>query len=170
MNHARALSGSLAVFLVVAGLLALRHGMDHPTAAAVTVTSAGPQIAQLPVYDDASRYDGLPGRTRLSLPEVDGDQVTGDLPYLSGPSRPAAVRAAALVLQRYCANPDKAQVRLVDEASIGGLHGSHHRGGGWWSVTVQTRSPASPPITISLLWTDPSYSWAGSLRQLVGCA
>ena len=167
-SAARALSGLLAVLLVVAGLLALRHGLHHPSGGAETVTSSGPNVAE--VYDDARRYDGLPGRTRLSLPKVDGDQVAGSLPYLSGPSRAAAVRAAALVLQRYCANPDKARMRLVDEASVGGLHGSRHRGGGWWSVTVQTRSPASPPITISLLWTDPSYSWAGSLRQLVGCA
>jgi hypothetical protein len=167
-SAARALSCLLVVLLVVAGLLALRHGMHHPTAAAVTMTSSGPKIAEL--YDDTRRYDGLPGRTRLSLPKVDGDQVAGSLPYLPGPSRAAAAHAAALVLQRYCANPDKARMRLVDEASVGGLHGSQHRGGGWWSVTVQTRSPASPPITISLLWTDPSYSWAGSLRQLVGCA
>lgn len=165
----RALSGLLAVLLVVAGLLALRHGMHHPAAAA-TVTSSGPQIAALPVYDNARRYDSLPGRTRLSLPEVNGDQVTGDLPHLPGPSRAAAVHAAALVLQRYCANPEQTRTRLIDAASTTGRDGNGRRGGGWWSVTAQTTSPASSPITVSLLWTDPSYSWTGSLRQLVGCA
>jgi hypothetical protein len=171
-SAARALTGLLAVLLVVAGLLALRHGMHHPaaTAEAGTVTSSGPQIAALPVYDNARRYDSLPGRTQLSLPEVNGDQVTGDLPHLPGPSRTAAVRAAALVLQRYCANPEQVRTRLVDVASATGRDGSGRRGGGWWSVTAQTRSPASSPITVSLLWTDPSYSWTGSLRQLVGCA
>ena len=165
----RALTGLLVVVLVVAGLLALRHGMPRP-AAAVTVTSSGPDFAELSVYDDAARYDGLPGRTQLALPEVDGDTLTGDLPRLPGPSRAAAVDAAALVLQRYCAHPDRTRTRLVDAVSATGWDGNRHRGGGWWSVTARTRSPVSSPITISLLWTDPSYSWTGSLRQLVGCA
>lgn len=169
-SAARALAGLLTVLLVVAALLALRHGMHHPAAAAATVTSSGPEVAELAVYDDARRYDGLPGRTRLSQPELDGDQVTGDLPYLRGPSRAAAVHAAALVLQRYCANPEQTRTQLVDAASATGWDGERRRDGGWWSVTAQTRSPGSRPITISLLWTDPSYSWTGSLRQLVGCA
>lgn len=163
----RALSGLLVALLVVAGLLALRHGMHHHSAAAKTVTSSGSDVAK--VYDDTRRYDTLPGRTQLALPEVDGDQVAGSLPDLPGPSRAAAAHAAALILQRYCANPEQTRIRLVDEASAAESDGIRH-GGGWWSVTVQTRSPASPPITMSLLWTDPSYSWTGSLRELVGCA
>ncbi len=147
---------ALTVLLVVGGLLTLR-AMVPPAQAAVTATDhAGPDIAHLETFDNARRFDSVRGRTRLPIPQVNGDVVSGGLPAISGPSRAGAGHAVGLVLQRYCAHPARTRVHLADRST------------GWWNVNGEVTTAAGR-LTISVEWAGPSYIWSGSMHELVAC-
>ncbi len=151
----------LTGLLVVAGLLVLRATVPHRSADASPssnlTTGVGPDLAHTQIFDIPRRYDGLPGRVRLPIPQVNGDVVTGGLPPINGPSQAGASRAVHLVMQRYCAHPDRTHLRLVDGSS------------GWWNAVGHVSAVGSAPIAVQVEWSSPSYIWTGSMRALVGC-
>jgi hypothetical protein len=151
----------LTGLLVVAGLLVLRDTVPQRSADASPTSNVtngvGPDLAHSQIFDIPRRYDGLPGRVRLPDPMVNGDVVTGALPPIDGPSQAGASRAVHLVMQRYCAHPDHAHLRLVDSSS------------GWWNVVGHVSAAGAAPIAVQVEWSSPSYIWTGSMRALVGC-
>ncbi len=147
----------LTMLLVVGGLLVLRATVPEAHAGVAITNGTGPDVAHLETFDSARRYDSLPGRVRLPIPQVNGDVVSGALPAVKGPSRAGAARAIGFVLQRYCAHPRRTQVHLVDRST------------GWWNVTGDVIGRNSVRLTISVEWSGPSYIWSGSMHELVAC-
>jgi hypothetical protein len=159
----RAGAAIVTVLLVVGGLLALRAMVPDAQAEPSTTNAAGPDIAHIATFDVPHRFDSLPGRTRLPLPQINGDVVGGGLPPIDGPSRTGAAKAIGLVLQRYCAHPGGTRVRLADQSSgrwngpapptPGAAHCAN------WSPARKSRS-AGPRRVTARCWTYAARGWS----------
>ncbi len=166
---ARRLVVAVAVLAALGGLAALRSGAgppaggpddDRPVAGPVGGGVAGePDRADLP---GAPRppYDRLPGRVPIPPPTHAGWFVRGTLPPTGQLGRPAALRAAQLVLGRYCARPDRYTITFDPAAD-------------WRRVDALVfgldRSGDPPAVQLQLTWTGRSFAWSGTAVQLNAC-
>lgn len=150
-----------AVVLVAAAALALLQTTVQPEgrvvdrAASPTAAPAGP----------TPPFDTRPGRTPIPAPAQTGDLLSGPLPSTGPPSRDAAVRAAALVLGRYCADPRRYVFTL--EPDTDGEHDDFHH----LDVLVTDRelTDSGPAMRLILDWQRTAYRWLGPLTLAGGC-
>ena len=153
------------VVLVAVGVLAAQRSGAGPVAGPVAggqVTGpVGGGVAGPPVPEPSrGPYDRLPGRVPIPSPTHAGWFVRGTLPATGALGRPAAERAAQLVLGRYCARPDRYTL-------------THEPRPDWRRVDVLVfgldRSGDPPAVQLQLTWTGRSYGWAGTAVQLNAC-
>jgi len=155
----------VAAAVAVAGLGTAANPLRRPEPAA-SARPAGsppgnprPPVSPVPPLPTPP-FDTLPGRTPIPDPTRTGWAVRGRLPALGGPDEAAAVRAAGLVLGRYCAQPAAYRLTAAPEPD-------------WRRVSVLVftidRSGDRPRIGLRLSWTGRAYDWAGTPVQLAGC-
>lgn len=134
--------------------------VDRPVAQGST--AAPRPVAPLPTPP----FDRRPGRTPIPAPAAAGDALSGPLPATGALGRPAAVRAAALVLGRYCLNP-QGYAATMGPGRRGAAEDWHHVDVLVFSLE---RSNSGPVQRLALDWDGRSaYRWRGSGTLLTGC-
>ena len=145
----------------VAAVLLLRTGVDapaEPARGAPTPTAVSPPP---PPPLPSPPYDRLPGRTAIPEATRSGWALGGPLPPVGPAGEQAALRAAALVLGRYCFEPARYTVDVTAPDAR------------WRRVDVAAllieRGGAGPALPLRLTWTGRAYAWSGPAALAAGC-
>jgi hypothetical protein len=155
---------AVAVLATAGAVAALRAGAEPvPPRAEPVAPPAHRPSPEFRALSPPPPYDRLPGRTPIPAPRLVGPDwqiVRGRLPAVGEPGRPAAQRAAALVIGRYCREPAVLAAEVTPDR-------------GWTWVTARLfsmeRSNSPPVATFRLIWTRDSYDWTGSYAELLSC-
>jgi hypothetical protein len=148
----------VAVGLLVAAAVAL--GLRAGTGPVVPAVPDPTPVAEQPVDLPTGPFEHLPGRIPIPEPTRDGELLAGALPATGGPDEAAALRAAQLVLGRYCGRPDRYTLTAAPQE-------------GWLVLGVLAvgldRGGDGALIDLMLTWSGRAYQWSGSLTQLRRC-
>jgi hypothetical protein len=153
------------VLAAAAALVVLQLTVDpqpRPRAARPPVSAAPTTVTRA-----TPPFDQLPGRTPIPAPAQTGDLLSGPLPVIGGPDRPRALRVAAMIVGRFCADLSRYTLELEPDTNVAAHADDFHHLG--VLVTDRELTDSGPAMRLTLDWDHRAYRWTGPLTLLNGC-